>query len=69
MQGIAPTLLGIRVITGKSIESYIQASRSLAFASGATGGTATSIEMGQQSKSRLFEFASKEATIIGKETA
>ncbi|KAJ7209984.1 hypothetical protein GGX14DRAFT_394787 [Mycena pura] len=70
--GITRTLLGIRVIAGKSIDSYMKASRSLAFASGGVGGTTTSIEMGgpgQQSSSRLFEFASKEVTIVGKENA
>ncbi|KAJ7194993.1 hypothetical protein GGX14DRAFT_575994 [Mycena pura] len=70
--GITPTLLGIRVITGKSIDSYMKSSRSLAFASGGGGDTTASIEMGgpgQQSSSRLFdsEFASKEVTIVGKE--
>ncbi|KAJ7816764.1 hypothetical protein B0H14DRAFT_3148508 [Mycena olivaceomarginata] len=71
--GITPTLLGIRVITGKSIDSYARASRSLAFASRGAGDTTVSIETGglqpqQQSTGRLFEFASKE-TMIGKENA
>ncbi|KAJ6552941.1 hypothetical protein B0H19DRAFT_1377679 [Mycena capillaripes] len=70
--GITPTLLGIRVITGKSIDSYMKASRTLEFASGGAGDTTASIEIGgpgQQSSGRLFEFASKEFTIVGKENA
>lgn len=68
IQGITPTLLGIRVITGKSIDS----SHSLAFASGGTGHTTVSTETGgiqpqQKSRGRLFEFANKEVTIIGRE--
>ncbi|KAJ7843168.1 hypothetical protein B0H13DRAFT_2097741 [Mycena leptocephala] len=72
--GITPTLLGIRVITGKSIDSYTKASRSLAFASGGAGDTTVSTATGgfqprQKSRGRLFEFASKEVTIIGRENA
>jgi hypothetical protein len=72
IQGITPTLLGIRVITGKSIDTYTKASRSLAFASGGAGDTTVSTEAGgfqprQKSRGRLFEFASKEVTIIGRE--
>ncbi|KAJ6524002.1 hypothetical protein B0H19DRAFT_1276697 [Mycena capillaripes] len=74
--GITPTLLGIRVITGKSIDSYAKASRSLAFASKGAGDTTLSIEMGgvqprQKSGGRLFdhEFASKQVTMIGREDA
>ncbi|KAJ7762262.1 hypothetical protein B0H14DRAFT_2403641, partial [Mycena olivaceomarginata] len=70
--GITPTLLGIRVITGKFIDTYTKASRSLAFASGGAGDTTVSTETGgfqprQKSRGRLFEFASKEVTIIGRE--
>ncbi|KAJ7248804.1 hypothetical protein C8J57DRAFT_1522264 [Mycena rebaudengoi] len=72
--GIAPTLLGIRVITGKSVDSYAQASRSLAFAPRGAGVTNVSMEADevqspQKSRDRLFnhEFASKEVTIVGRE--
>ncbi|KAJ7807523.1 hypothetical protein B0H13DRAFT_1928972 [Mycena leptocephala] len=68
--GITPTLLGIRVITGKAIDSDATASHSLAFAG--AGDTTVSIEAGgprQQSRGWLSEFASKEATITGTENA
>ncbi|KAJ7436077.1 hypothetical protein B0H11DRAFT_2295129 [Mycena galericulata] len=74
--GITPTLLGIRVITGTSIDSYAKSSRSLAFGSAGVGDTTLSIEMGgvqpqQKSGGRLFdhEFASKEVTMIGRENS
>jgi len=42
---------------------------SLAFASAGPAGTIASIETGKQSKGPGFEFASKEAIIVGKEMA
>ncbi|KAJ7861046.1 hypothetical protein B0H13DRAFT_2355278 [Mycena leptocephala] len=71
--GITPTLLGIRVITGKSIDSYAQASRSLVFAPRGAMDTTISMEPDEaqaRQKSRdqfNHEFASKEVTIIGRE--
>ncbi|KAJ7909917.1 hypothetical protein B0H13DRAFT_1877233 [Mycena leptocephala] len=76
LKGITPTLLGIRVITGKSIDSYAKASRSLAFASRGARDTTLSVETGrvqpqQTPGGQLFdhEFASKEVTMVGRENA
>ncbi|KAJ7769833.1 hypothetical protein B0H16DRAFT_1881709 [Mycena metata] len=72
--GITPTLLGIRVITGRSFDSYTQDSRSLAFVGRGAGDTTASMEAdevqpGEKSGDRSFnhEFGSKEVTIIGRE--